>query len=105
MNGEAIDPILPTTEEEPIPMCRITVGKTSGPCNNITHQALLTANFPSNAKVTLKTVVFDGMTASVDNVIKSIKKENSFFRPKYLSAIAVNREAGSSTSPDRKNVM
>jgi hypothetical protein len=65
----------------------------------------VTANFPSNAKVTLKAVVFDGMTASVDNVIKSIKKEKSFLRPIYFRPKVDIKAEGNSTSPESKKVM
>jgi hypothetical protein len=64
----------------------------------------VTANFPSNAKVTLKTVVFDGMIASVDTVIKNIEAENSFLLPMYLIPNAIIKAEGNSTSPESKNV-
>jgi hypothetical protein len=81
------------------------VGKSSGPCSAVTFQALVTANLPSNAKITLKTVVFDGMIASVDTVIKNIEAENIFLRPIYFRAKAHMKAEGNSTSPESKNVM
>jgi hypothetical protein len=105
IKGAAIEPNLPTTEVDPIPMCRITVGNSSGPYKKRTTQALLPANFPSNAKVTLKAVVFEGMTAIVDTVVKNMKNEYSFLLPIYLSPNTVIKFDGNSTSPERKKVM
>ena len=98
-----MDPILPTTEEDPKPVCLKTVGYTSGPCILITYQELLTVNFASNANNTLNTEVFDGMTAKLDAVIVNMKNANIFLRPINLNATI--REEDSSTSPDSKKVM
>jgi hypothetical protein len=65
----------------------------------------VTANFPTNAEITLKDVVFDGMTASVDKAIKNMKPEYSFLLPIYLSPNTVIKFDGNSTSPESKNVM
>jgi hypothetical protein len=65
----------------------------------------VTANFPTNAEITLKDVVFDGMYESVDKAIKIMKPEYSFLLPIYLSPNTVINFDGNSTSPESKNVM
>jgi hypothetical protein len=65
----------------------------------------VTANFPTNAEVTLKNVVSDEMYKSVDKAIKNMKPEYSFLLPIYLSPNTVIKFDGNSTRAESKNVM